>query len=154
MIAALVPCPACRRHIRAVETTCPFCSRAVSQASAQAVRPAMTGRLSRAALVALGTTLAGCSATTSSVDGSMSPDTPLADARTGTDVQPDLTNCCPPYGHPIFDASTDTGSVDTGVDAGNIAPPYGIAPTDAGMPDTGTDAGNIAPPYGIAPADV
>lgn len=48
--------------------------------------------------------------------------------------------------------------VDSGVDAGAIAQPYGLPPVDAGplpdagsLPDAGVDSGPIAQPYG-APA--
>lgn len=54
----LVPCPGCARHVRQSETSCPFCSAALSLDHLPApVLP--RSRLSRAAMFAFGTGVAG-----------------------------------------------------------------------------------------------
>jgi hypothetical protein len=80
--AHLVPCPACSRHVRSDESTCPFCHAAINALGGSApARP--SGRLSRAALFALGTGAA--------VLGSVV----AIDCSDGDDSS---SNCCPPYG--------------------------------------------------------
>ncbi len=60
-MSQLTPCPACRRHVRKTETTCPFCSASVSLASVPA--PVLPGsRLGRAATFAFGASLVGATA--------------------------------------------------------------------------------------------
>ena len=49
----LVPCPECQRHVRARETSCPFCAAALDPSNA-AVPALPTQRLGRAALFGLG----------------------------------------------------------------------------------------------------
>lgn len=61
----LRPCPACSRHVRASEPSCPFCARQLDGAfrSVSSPRPP-TGHLARAALFALGAgglTVSACS---------------------------------------------------------------------------------------------
>jgi hypothetical protein len=53
----LVLCNGCGRHVRAMETACPFCHTGLSGSAPEPAQP--TGRLSRAALVAFGLTVAG-----------------------------------------------------------------------------------------------
>ncbi|MGZ3423644.1 MAG: hypothetical protein ACXVEF_29720 [Polyangiales bacterium] len=48
----LGPCSSCRRHVRTDERVCPFCGSAVA---GLAVKSGVTQRMSRAAIVALGT---------------------------------------------------------------------------------------------------
>ena len=57
----LVPCPECGRHVRVTETACPFCALALDLADTPA--PILPGqRLSRAATLAFGATLASATA--------------------------------------------------------------------------------------------
>lgn len=57
----LVPCPECSRHVRVTETACPFCSLPLDLADAPS--PVLPGqRLSRAATLAFGATLASATA--------------------------------------------------------------------------------------------
>jgi endogenous inhibitor of DNA gyrase (YacG/DUF329 family) len=35
-MSALVPCPGCNRHVKADETTCPFCQAAVARGTSDA----------------------------------------------------------------------------------------------------------------------
>jgi hypothetical protein len=57
----LIPCPGCHRHVRQAETSCPFCSAALSFADAPAPVLPRT-RLGRAATFAFGATLVGATA--------------------------------------------------------------------------------------------
>jgi len=69
-MSALNPCPSCNRHVRADETACPFCAAALPSRASLPERVLPRGRLSRAALIAAGATLAGLSACSSSTSGS------------------------------------------------------------------------------------
>ena len=57
MYQPLAPCSGCRRHVRTIESACPFCGAAM-RATAVDQGPVM--RMSRAALVAAGLAIAGC----------------------------------------------------------------------------------------------
>lgn len=60
--AHLRPCPSCDRHARVSEDTCPFCGAAFDWSFRSAPRPRQpSGRLTRAALVTLGTSAAAVS---------------------------------------------------------------------------------------------
>ena len=121
----LQPCPSCARHVRATETTCPFCATAIALSPSAA--PMMTERLGRAALFAFGaamaTNVAACSMST----------TPPADAGPTNDAQP------------AVDAGTD--AVAPNPDSG-FFPPYGTPPPE----DAGHDGG-LAGAYGGPPFD-
>ena len=54
----LIPCPACNRHVRQVEASCPFCAAALSLAHVPSA-PLPSTRLGRAATFAFGATLVG-----------------------------------------------------------------------------------------------
>ena len=59
----LCPCPSCARHIRVVETACPFCRAALPDSFRLGPSPDRSTRLlSRAALFALGASLMGAPA--------------------------------------------------------------------------------------------
>jgi hypothetical protein len=59
----LCPCPSCARHIRMVETACPFCRAALPDSFRFGPLPERQSRLlSRAALFALGASLIGAAA--------------------------------------------------------------------------------------------
>ncbi len=57
----LVPCPECNRHVRVTEAVCPFCALPLDLAGTPEPRLPRT-RLSRAATLAFGATLASASA--------------------------------------------------------------------------------------------
>jgi len=99
----LSACPACERHVRVSETTCPFCAATLSDAFRATPAPRrLATRLSRAALFALGTTGATAAALACSDDS----------------TETSLENCCPDaYGGPPipFDARvTAPGRADAG----------------------------------------
>src|SRR4051812_24301091 len=57
----LVPCPECGRHVRVSETECPFCALPLELSGTPEPR-LPSGRLSRAATLAFGATLASATA--------------------------------------------------------------------------------------------
>jgi len=124
----LRPCPSCARHVRATETTCPFC--AASIAIVSSTPPMMTERLGRAALFAFGaamaTNVAACSmSTTPPADAGPIPDAqPAADAGTDAVAPNPDSGFFPPYGTPPPE--------DAGHDGGGLAGAYGGPPFDAG----------------------
>ena len=70
--AHLRACPACRRHVRVTEPGCPFCGQALDPAFRATPAPVpLSVRLSRAALVAVGSgtfsLAAACGAATSAL---------------------------------------------------------------------------------------
>ena len=123
----LTPCSRCRRHVRAVATTCPFCGSAVESARAMHV---VRERLPRAAIAVLGASaiVLGCS----------SSDTSSTDA-----------GYAPPYGHPPVDSAVDSLPADGSADGASDARDADGGPTDTGSP------GNLygAPAYGAPPTD-
>jgi hypothetical protein len=156
----LLVCPSCERHVRAVDTACPFCKLELSAATraSLALRPP-TVRLGRAALYALGMgtiSLTGaCGGTVIGAADSGSEEAG-ADGMMTLDAAEEPCNCGAAYGGSPVDAEMDQITV---------APPYGIAPFDAEPPDSGLDAepdsaledasdgsppdGSIFPPYGL-----
>ena len=144
--AHLAACPACSRHVRVTETACPFCGGALADSfRAQTAPVPLTVRLSRAALLALGTgTLslaAACGGATSSVP---------SDGGGGADAK---TSEVPDGASSVFDSGNG------GYDSSNVAVPYGLPPPppeDAGTEPPPADASApdahfVAPPYGLPP---
>ena len=79
-MTCLLPCPACRRHVRDSEPTCPFCAATLPCVAAVA---GPRRRMSRAALFAAGATLAGVTACSSSTPLVTEKDAAVQDAATG-----------------------------------------------------------------------
>jgi hypothetical protein len=168
-MAHLVPCPGCRRHLRRLEATCPFCGTETARDLAEAPeRPVPSARLSRAALLAFAASSFATTACGGRADESTTGDDGLvadggpggASAGTG--------------GAPATGGQPGTGGVEQGTGGEFNVPPYGAPlPPDAGTvpdpegtPDAGAssdaadaagdaddDAWPTAPPYGIAPND-
>ena len=112
----LHPCSACSRHILSSEPECPFCG-SVPAAASPPKQQKVRGRLSRAALVALGTTLAA----TPTVACGGDPDNLGGDGDGDGDMSGD-------------------GDGDMAGDGDNSTPIYGISPAGGGG-FTGTAAG-------------
>jgi hypothetical protein len=128
MSSRFAPCPACARHVKEGDRTCPFCGAGVSFVSVPAA-PTAAGRLSRSALFAA-----------SAVSAAL--------ATTGCSSSSDQ----PAYGGPAYggvdaaSASSSGGSSDGSStppddgsggtppnEAGSVQPLYGaVAPTDSG----------------------
>ncbi len=137
----LAPCPGCARHVRVDERACPFCASQLDLSGVPAPRP-VPGRLSRAALFALGAALTaggidGC-ATQSAAYGA-----PAADPSTGNEVE-----ATPPPS----DDDDDEGEPDAGTqtappqDPNTMAPAYGAPPPQQNQPPGGPAAAYGAPP--------
>lgn len=130
-MSQLIPCPSCARHVRANDTTCPFCAAALALAPVAA--PVLGERLGRAALFAFGaamaTNVAACSmsSTPPTDTGTASPDTGSAPADAGVDAagNPD-SGFFPPYGTPPPE--------DAGPDMGGLSGAYGAPPPLDGGP--------------------
>jgi hypothetical protein len=137
MTTPLVPCPECARHVRASETSCPFC-RASLDASRVSDPLLPTERLGRASLLGFqGLVRAGLVAATSSallacsdVEGGAAP--------------------VPPYGLPAVGGTTSSGgsgvggaggSTDNGGTAGETFAGEGGAAGEAGAAGEGGAAG-------------
>jgi hypothetical protein len=82
-VSCLVPCPACNRHVATDETACPFCSAALPDSIRCQTRKPLRGRLSRAGLLAAGTTLIGIGSCAAAYGGGPPPD---AGSDTGADT--------------------------------------------------------------------
>jgi hypothetical protein len=141
MRARFLACPACARHVRAADSTCPFCGAATSVA--KPLRR-ITERLSRAALHAAGAAgavvaISDCSSDARSVafygaaciDGS---------CNVVTDSGADATDANPTvfYGAPCLD--------------GSCLPPQDAG--DAGSPEASVDAAEEAGDAGASDAPV
>lgn len=108
----LAPCPACRRHIRSTETTCPFCDATTTDAFRAQVSPRRPiARLGRAALFTVATTGAIAAAVACSSDDDKKSSTTDAGNDAGADakIDPDGAVLQPAYGGPPvpLDASSD-----------------------------------------------
>jgi hypothetical protein len=127
MSVQFAPCPRCSRHVKRGDGICPFCS---ATASLEIGPPrTVAGRLSRAALYALGATVA-CGGEVSR------PDAGPSYAEAGAEAEPDasmVTTGTPPYG----------GSPIEDVDATSIVP--------GEAPDAAASTLISAPPYGLPP---
>ncbi|HTB74078.1 MAG TPA: hypothetical protein VK762_12580 [Polyangiaceae bacterium] len=151
MAIRFTPCPACARHVREGDATCPFCG-ATSRAPAELPR-ALSTRLSRAAFLALGA--AGALAATDCSSSSSSPVPAYG--------LPPLTEAGfpqPLYGAVVVlpDAGSGNGGIVPLPDAGSedAAPEQDAAPEEDAAPEKdGGFAqplyGAIAVPYGLPP---
>src|SRR4051812_45810637 len=121
---AFLPCPSCKRHVRAGDEACPFC--ASSMPADVRVAAAPTRRLGRSALFAFAVGVAGCSS-----EGGVVP-VYGAPAPTDTGAKLDAEDD-PGGGMALYGAPADTGAPDTGtksdggddvMDSGGPAPAY------------------------------
>lgn len=169
MTASLHPCSSCARHILSTEAACPFCGHAA--AAAVPTRSLPRGRLSRAALIALGTIAASPAAACAGDveeagdgDGDMmgDGDAPNTGGTSGDgDMAGDGDNPVAVYGAPASGGLSNFtgGGPGTGGEAnlGGMAGGDGSGGEDGGEPgtgggDLGTGGDQVAPVYGIAPA--
>ena len=127
MYQPLVPCPWCARHVRADETSCPFCKSTLSDGLTSAVVPAASSRLSRAAAFAFTASIAVTGCASGTTGGGID---------SGANA-PDTGGLQPPYGHPPHEdadapPSIDAGAPDTSTpDDGGLQAAYGAPPQDA-----------------------
>jgi hypothetical protein len=128
----LRPCPSCARHIRVNEAGCPFCKGGLTESFHAGPKPEPpAGRLTRAALFALGTSAMslapGCSSSSQPAYGA-----PSVNDDAGAQVTPDA-------------APVDAAA---GIDAPVAEPAYGAPPVES--LDAAEDHVSFAPLYGIA----
>jgi hypothetical protein len=118
MYQPLVPCPSCKRHVRAAEAACPFCSSALPEDLAAGAIPSAPRRLSRAAAFVFGASLAVAGCGTDTDGGSAGGGENNSSSSSGS-------------------SSSTSGGVDAGPedDGGQMAL-YGL-PADAGPDDDG-----------------
>jgi hypothetical protein len=156
----LIPCPGCNRHVRQAESSCPFCSTALSLASVPEHALPRT-RLGRAATFAFGATLVG--ATTLVACGGDSEDGKKTGGggSAGTTSQAGSasggssagTGIGPVYGAPAAGTnSTDGGSSNS---AGMTSGGTSVGGSGGPAPLYGAPAAGFSgvPLYGAAPAD-
>jgi hypothetical protein len=144
----LLPCPACNRHIDAVESVCPFCATPLPVAfGATPARVMPPRRLGRAALMAAGATLWGVSACSGNDAIGGAKD---ASATTGAGG-----SALPAYGQPPpFGTGGSTGAGGTAVAAyGGPIPTGGTFGTGGSTGAGGTTGvgGTGGPADGAAP---
>lgn len=138
MTTSLQPCPACSRHIRITEESCPFCAASVVGLLKAPAAVKFSGRMSRAALITA--TLAAVSACAGEDDGD---DQGSGGAMSGSSGGSDM----------------GTGGDEMGTGGGDVnVPVYGISPSGGAEQGTGGDAAGSGgldvgvPEYGISPA--
>jgi hypothetical protein len=124
-MATFEPCPGCQRHVKIDETSCPFCSAALSEHFGRlSARALPRSRLGRAALFAFGVGATSPLLTQCASDDD--DDEKQSDGGTEGDDDED-GNVQPVYGAPPEDAGTQVGGDE---DAGGVFPLYGGAPSD------------------------
>ena len=146
-MSQLVPCPACSRHVRVTEPTCPFCGDGLALAGTPA--PGLPkSRLGRAATFAFGATLVGV---TTLVACGGDDTTPGGSGGSTSGTAGDSTGAAGTSSGAAGTSSGSAGDVNaagsagsgTVQDSGGVMALYGAAP--------GPDSGGIQPVYG-APA--
>lgn len=147
----LVPCPACRRHVRKMEAVCPFCSAVVFLAHLP--KPALPSRrLGRAATFAFGATLMGATSLASCSDDS----SPGGDGSGGASAAgaggESVNQAGSPDMHP--DGGTPSAGAATAIYGG--APAAGVGGQEqegggGGQINAGGEGGSVLPMYGGPP---
>jgi hypothetical protein len=147
----LLPCPACQRHVRVRETSCPFCGAGLALSdSPPPVLP--RARLGRAALFAFGATIAGAAACGGETTSSTSEPNATSGASGSTSSGAGGTTGAGGSGG-ASGASTDSAVPDVGggvVLYGAPPPPRDAGP-DAGDAPDAPDTGGGIPIYGSPP---
>jgi hypothetical protein len=141
--AHLNACPACSRHVRVTEASCPFCGVGLGDSFRIPAPIPLTVRLTRAARYAVGTGTLSLAAACGAATTGLFPPPDRGEGGTsgggdsGYDAPPgiDASNSTPPYGGfgvPSDDAGTiesgTTNSMDAGFEDVFFGPPYGVPP--------------------------
>lgn len=128
-MACLHSCTSCSRHVRATESSCPFCDAPLGadfvDACPRSKTKAAGRRLTRAAILFAGATaLAGC--------GGKADTAPNGQSSSGSSGDGSSSGAVAVYGPGPIDASVnDAADASDDPDAGPVAL-YGPAPVDAG----------------------
>lgn len=147
----LLPCPGCTRHVRALESVCPFCGEALPLSLRQRTPRLPARRLGRSATFAFGAALAAsaCSEAHGGGDGQDASVTVDGGSSSG---EADAGAGEADAGAGEQDAAP--APIDAGPDSGGVAPAYGTpAPVDAGQADR-DGGGGAVPLYGGPPVRV
>jgi hypothetical protein len=154
MSSRFVPCPACARHVKQGDSTCPFCGASAPVASPPLAAPTATGRLSRSALFAaraagVALAAAGCSSSSPAPEPSPQP-------LYGAVMVPEDAASSSSSGGSMgsTDASSTTPSDAAGpsqYEGGSAQPLYGAVaiPPDGG--ESERDGGSVMALYGGSP---
>ena len=135
-MASLVPCTVCQRHVRRHESACPFCGAPRAPSAGPFPEVVIPRDVARATLFALGLSLAA-QACGGKSEGENDPTPSGAGASTGTGSGGS-------GGSGASGAAAAGGSNSSGIDPGQIAPPYGLGPFYP--PETAGSAGSTSLP--------
>ena len=146
-MSQLAPCPACNRHVRVTEPTCPFCGDGLALAGT--VVPGLPkSRLGRAATFAFGATLVGVTTVVAcggdDTTGGGSGGTSSGTAGDPTGAGGSSAGAAGTSSGTSGSSTAGSGGDGTVKDSGGVMALYGI-PADP-------DGGGPQPIYGAAPA--
>jgi hypothetical protein len=133
-VAPLLPCPTCRRHVRADETRCPFCSDTILRAASPQTVVMPKGRLSRVGIFLFASVSATACGSVQDV-GAPSVDATADTLDHGGDARA-LYGSPGEVGPPFDTATTDS---------------FGASDGDAGTDGDAKDTGGSSAIYGAAP---
>lgn len=106
----LAICPECSRHVRATESSCPFCSLALSPGSLASRTPGATRGLKRAALFALSAVAAtACGEEDKGNDNTMQPSMTGSMTATSSTTTTTTTTTSEPTAQPVYGAPVGVG---------------------------------------------
>ena len=148
----LLPCPACDRHVRATDASCPFCGRELPLSLRSTRAPRLpSSRIGRSALFAFGV---ATSLSVTSCSGREDGEGDVDSGRMAIDAGPMIDEDTGP-------GPTDAGPdpADTGAEPADAGPPdsgglmalYGAPSVDAGRPMRDDAGGGAVPLYGAPP---
>jgi hypothetical protein len=142
-MSQLLPCPGCRRHVRASEARCPFCGEIIMRMQGARAVPEPQKRLTRAGVFLFASTLAVTGCGGKSDEPGTTPGVDSATDGTTDGVTTDTGGPGPMYGAPTDTSFLDSPSVDSTSDASDAS--------DGGTDGDAKDTGGGAALYGAAP---
>jgi hypothetical protein len=152
MSSRFAPCPACARHVKEGDSTCPFCGANAPVASPPLAAPTAAGRLSRSALFAAraaGVALAAAGCSSSSPAPEPSPQ-PLYGAVMVPEDAASSSSSGGSMGSTDGSSTTPSDAAGQSYESGSAQPLYGaVAIPDGG--ETGRDGGSVMALYGGSP---
>lgn len=136
---ALIPCPACQRHVYTTETICPFCHHELGTLDVSGSRRAPVGRMSRAALVVLGMSSVACGGDTEQSGDDTASDTGSTTGGPNTTATAGPSTTATPGPTNSTNTTTDTASSSWAVQSAYGGPSIGF--TTTGTPSTSASVG-------------